>query len=135
MVNASAYDSTVTSAAKKWNNTGPVTITKTSTNYKGTVSQYADPDTSTIAKFDNYTSSNRHLTSWYIFINQPLIDGSGYSTDKKATILAHEFGHAIGLNDLYDASYNIGVLMYGYDNGTATNPTQADVTGAKEAIK
>ena len=45
-------------------------------------------------------------------------------------VLAHEFGHAIGLKDLSNAQ-NINKLMYGYSNGTATAPALADIWGAK----
>lgn len=50
--------------------------------------------------------------------------------------LGHEFGHGIGLLDLYSDS-NANKLMYGYGNPsrTTTTPHSRDVDGAKEATK
>lgn len=46
-----------------------------------------------------------------------------YSIEEET--LAHEFGHAIGLYDLYEAK-NKDKIMYGYRVGrTATRPGQA----------
>lgn len=47
-----------------------------------------------------------------------------------STTLAHEFGHAIGLNDLYD-DQNVNKLMYGVSSRTVSSPTTSDKWGAK----
>ena len=45
------------------------------------------------------------------------------------TTIAHEFGHAIGLRDLY-SSTNANKLMYGFENRTPSGPTLLDKWGA-----
>lgn len=118
----SEYRSYVTSGASKWS--GTVTITnKTDGSGTGKIGTVYDPNTYIVAAFCNFsTNSSGHLTSWQILMNR--------AYDQSATILAHELGHAIGLNDLY-ASKNSGKLMYGYTGGTATGPTSSDKWGAK----
>lgn len=49
---------------------------------------------------------------------------------QSSTILEHELGHVIGLNDLYE-SRNQNKLMYGYSNTSASSPTSLDIWGAK----
>ena len=93
--------------------------------------EYYDANTSTIAAFYNYSSASDHLFAWNIKINLALI--GNYTEDQRRGILSHEFGHAVGLNDLQNSS-NIGVLMYGYVSNS-TYPTGADKTGAIEAAK
>lgn len=77
----------------------------------------------TPARFVNYSSnSSGHLTSWTIEVN----------TATNATVtsydVAHEFGHVIGLNDLYN---DMTLLMFGGLGGTATTATAKDRAGAK----
>ncbi len=119
---SSTYKSYVTTGANKWS--GTMTITnKTDGSGTGEISTYNDPNTSTTAKFCEYSSNNSgHLTSWKIKINR--------AKTVTATTLAHEFGHVIGLNDLYE-SQNSNRLMYGYSSRTVTSPSSLDKWGAK----
>lgn len=55
------------------------------------------------------------------------------SSSKNQETIAHEFGHAIGLNDL-KLSGNSGLLMYGFSSRTASSPTSKDIAGAKKAV-
>ena len=73
----------------------------------------------------NVDSSNNHFNGkWFIRINLHKI---GVYT---STVAAHEFGHAIGLDDLTSSSNN-NKLMY-YSNATsASGPTTADKMGAQ----
>lgn len=98
----STYKSYVTAGASKWS--GTVTITnKTDGSGTGTISTFSDSNSSTIAEFCDYKSdSSGHLTKWKIRMNR--------AKTVTAKALAHEFGHAIGLNDLYE-SKNSGKLM------------------------
>jgi len=118
----STYKSYVTNGASKWS--GTVTITNM-TNGTGTglIRTFNNPNTSAVAWFTNFSAnSSGHLTSWVIEMNR--------SKTQSSTVLAHEFGHAIGLNDLY-ARKSSNKLMYGYTSGTATGPTSSDKWGAK----
>lgn len=83
------------------------------------------PGSGTVAQFYGYSSDAQgHLYYWKIDMNWT----KSYSNADWAEILAHEFGHAFGLNDLYNSS-NSNKLMYGYTNGTATRPTATDIKG------
>jgi len=90
--------------------------------YTGTVSVFNDSSSGVFAEtYDFVPDSNGHLTSWKIRIN----------TAKTVTAVtcAHELGHVLGLNDLYE-SRNYNKLMCGYENlRTATAPTSADING------
>jgi hypothetical protein len=128
----STYASYIKDGAARWNSVGPVSFFNTNTTNKGVFSAYADPDTSTVAFFGNYSSTNGHLSSWNIFLNIPKLDAK--TVEGRKVTMAHELGHSIGLNDLY-SSNNIGVLMYGYSDRNATYPTAADKAGATEGVK
>ena len=119
----SAYKSYVTSGASMWSGTVNI-INKTDGSGTGQIDTFYDSDTYIVAKFyDYYADSNTgHLISWKISMNR--------AYNQSAVVLAHELGHAIGLNDLY-ASKNSGKLMYGYTDTTATSPTTSDKWGAK----
>lgn len=117
------YKSYTTTGASKWS--GTVTITnKEDGTGQGKINTYHGGCNSiSVAEFCNYSAnSSGHLTKWEISINR--------DKTANAVTLAHEFGHAIGLSDLY-ASKNSDKLMYGYATGTATRPTTADKWGAK----
>lgn len=90
----------------------------------GKIRTFNDASDSTIAKFCEYTTSvtTGHLISWCIRIN--------LSRNVTPIVMAHEFGHAIGLKDLY-TSQSSDKLMYFQDSTTATAPTSADIWGAK----
>jgi len=113
------YRMYVTMGANYWS--GTVTITnKTDGSGTGKISTYSNPNTYTIAFFGEYSSNSYgHLTSWKIKMNR--------AKTVTPRVLAHEFGHAIGLNDLNSSNK----LMYGYSGGTATSATSSDLWGAK----
>lgn len=91
---------------------------------------YVDPYDNTsananfLADLGYCTDGNGHLTSWSIKMNLNNI------ANVNATTLAHEFGHMIGLTDLYEEA-SINKLMYGYSNRTAPSPTALDKWGAR----
>lgn len=118
----STLKSYVTSGASKWSGTVSI-VNKSDGSGTGEISTFYNAGTSVGAKFcDFLTDSSGHLTSWYIQMNR-------YYTQSAVTI-AHEFGHAIGLNDLY-GNISSNKLMYGFSGRTATSPTSADKWGAK----
>jgi len=128
-----SYTQYVTSGVSKWSGTVSISYKTSPLLSQGAVSVYTDPDTSTVAEFYNYSSnSSGHLTSWEIRFNKSIMDGR--TTTKNETTAAHEFGHAIGLNDLKHST-NQSQLMYGYSDRTATAPSTKDIIGAKEATK
>ena len=118
----STYRSYVTTGASLWS--GIVTITnKSDGTGTGEISTFYNPNVGVVAQFYEYSAdTSGHLTSWKIQINR--------AKNVNATVIAHEFGHAIGLNDLYE-DQNIDKLMYGLTSGTATSPTTSDAWGAK----
>ncbi|NSW89538.1 MAG: hypothetical protein HPY74_02455 [Firmicutes bacterium] len=85
----SQYQTITINGAAKWS---IINIVRTSSPV-GEVYTYSDENSYTVAAFCEYSSdSNGHLTNWKIKIN----------TAKNPTevTMAHEFGHAAGLNDL-----------------------------------
>lgn len=116
------YRGYVTEGALMWQ--GTVSIQQ-SINGTGLIKTVYSPGIPQAAYFTDYLGNadgNGHLYSWSIVINR--------AKNVSARTLAHEFGHAIGLNDLY-SDLNAGKLMYGYSDGTATGPTSSDIWGAK----
>lgn len=91
---------------------------------------YSDSNSSTVAAFYNYFSNTYgHLTKWSVKMNTSIMGGR--TSAKNQETMAHELGHAIGLNDLY---LSAGVLMYEYSSCTSSSPTYKDITGAKKAV-
>lgn len=130
----SKYKSFVTSGAAKWNNTGVTNIIAGTVGVGGHVYKYTDANTSTIAAVGgNFYSSTGHWSSWYMKMNTSKLDS--YTSALSNGVIAHEFGHVIGLRDLYTAP-NTDKLMYAYVNPNTftTSPTSADIAGAKKAI-
>ncbi|MDQ0887912.1 hypothetical protein QFZ81_003000 [Paenibacillus sp. V4I9] len=129
--NSPTLDSTmvsdVTSAASRWSK---VTFTESTGNYTGYVNQISDSNSDVAAEFWMFASdSSGHLYNWSININKYLTDQ--YTSPQRRGVITHEFGHAVGLNDIYNS---IGVNMYAYMSGwTAYFPTSYDLIGADEA--
>jgi len=117
---SSTYKKYVTDGAALWNPT--INISENS-NAVGTIYTFNYTGTTIVAAFCNFESdSSGHLTTWEIKMNR--------AKAVNKLVLAHEFGHAIGLYDLYNNS-NMDKLMYGYECSTATAPTAADKMGAR----
>lgn len=70
----------------------------------------------------NYINPAGHITSWRIDLN--------YRFTITEVTVAHEFGHVLGLRDLY-ASNNNNKLMYYSETRTSTNPTKHEYYAAK----
>lgn len=126
------YVNYVINGATKWNNTGIFSITRSAVvTTNGSISTFSDPNGS-VASFYNYSSnSSGHLTSWYIKMNTAIMGNRG--AEQNNATMAHELGHAMGLNDL-KLDGNIDKLMYGYSNRTATSPTEKDKIGANKIL-
>lgn len=70
-----------------------------------------------------YADANGHLTSCKLLINL-------YYPVEISTV-THEFGHVIGLNDLY-SNMNRNKIMFGtYEERTVSTPQSLDIWGAK----
>lgn len=108
--------------AAKWEPCGTIEYSSGESYYEGgLIGTFDGGISNTVAKFYDYVSdSDGHLRTWKIDIN--------WRKNATSTTLAHEFGHAWGLNDLY-SSFNSNKLMYGYSTRTATNPTSTDIKG------
>lgn len=114
---------TVRNGASKWSSYGSITESSSAI---GTICTFYDSNTTTVAKFYNYSSnSSGHLTSWKIGWNR--------AKSPTATTMAHEFGHAYGLNDLQD-TMNTNKLMFGTESRTATGPTTQDGKGFRVIV-
>ena len=74
-------------------------------------------------------NANGHTTNWQITLRATDEEGE-LITEIPAKEIAHEFGHIIGLKDLY-ASENTGKLIYWHENYIANSPTASDIWGAK----
>jgi hypothetical protein len=111
----STYKKYVTDGAALWN---PTILISENPNAIGTISTFYYDNTGIIAAFGEFSSdSSGHLTSWKIKMNR--------AKAVNKIILAHEFGHAIGLLHVNDIS-NSDKLMYKNNSTTATAPTAAD---------
>ena len=69
------------------------------------------------------TNSDGHLSSWVITLNR--------AKNVNAKIIAHEFGHILGLVDLYDNSNNDKLMYHAPALSSAQAPTAQDIIGAK----
>lgn len=116
------YKGFVTTGASRWRGIVNI-VNKTDGSGTGKISTYNDPESGVTAHFCEARADRAgHLTSWSIKINR--------AYQISATTLSHEFGHVIGLNDLYDESNN-NKLMYGYSNKVVSYPTALDKCGAE----
>ena len=121
--NLNNYKDCVEKAADKWSGIATIAFRHNSSGTGEIYTGYAE--IGVVAQFCDYNANKSgHLTSWKMLLN---LNNSDYLTE---TVIAHEFGHAIGLNDLY-ASKNSGKLMYGYDTQTDKKPTESDKLGAQ----
>ncbi|WP_338778568.1 hypothetical protein [Metabacillus sp. FJAT-52054] len=125
-----SYKNFILDGAQKWKNTGVITFNYATSFRTGSFLRYTDSSSDTVAAFYDYQSSNYHLYHWKIKLNTHHMDGRGSTAN--ATTVAHELGHATGLNDLYSFA-NTGKLMYGYSSRTVTYPVASDISGAKVA--
>ena len=118
----------ISQGAGKWGNNNPFKIEYDAASI-GTVMVSAQVDPDAWADFNGYSADSAgHLTSWFIRLN------SAYLNNITPLVIAHEFGHAFGLADLYNSS-NSNKLMYGtYDEQNPPNltaPAAKDMWGAK----
>lgn len=119
---SSSLKTKVNDGASKWNSDFSI-ICKTDGSGLGKIRAMTNSNTSIVAQFQGVSdSSTGHILQWEILIN--------LAHQQTAITFAHEFGHAIGLADLY-SSQNTGKLMYGIESRTATGPTDLDLWGAK----
>ena len=126
------YRMAANAGASKWKDTVTITNSTSSTN-SGYIYTFNDSNTSILGVFHDYSSNGQgHLISWKIKFNKTALDT--FTVAQVAVIAAHEFGHAIGMYDLYQIGNN-DKLMYAYWPYTTVSPTAKDILGAKEATR
>lgn len=126
------YKSYVTGGAKLWNDTGVVTF-KQSKNSPNRMYTYNDKNTN-VAGLCARTgvSANGKILVFEIRLNKYHFKKMGKKLNK--ALVAHEFGHALGLEDLYN-DCNRGQIMNGSSRRTAIKPSAKDIKGAKYATR
>lgn len=129
---STTYKSYSSTGASRWNATGIINIRNVATS-SNLVTSHGGPDSGTVAVTRSWTNSaTGHKTRWEISYNRYVM-GKRTSAQNNGTA-THEFGHTIGLADLYNAS-NKNKMMYGRSDRTVYSPTSYDKTGAREAVK
>ncbi|MED4128161.1 hypothetical protein [Shouchella miscanthi] len=74
-----------------------------------------------------------HITKWEMNFNTYAMNNRTDAANRGTA--THEFGHTVGMLDLYNST-NKNKILYGYGNTrTVTTPQAADKTGMKEATK
>lgn len=115
------YRNFIIQGAALWTNYSDITVSQSSSAV-GEVLTYTSSSDGYNAKFyDQKADFSGHLTGWKIGMNR--------SNTPNAISMAHEFGHAIGLDDLSGLA-NTNKLMYGSASTTAIYPTAFDKWGA-----
>lgn len=128
----SKYKSYVSHAVKAWKDTGVVSF-KRDKSSKNKVRMGSNKDTSYVAVCTSYFNVNSgKITKFEIVLNQDKMKKFS-DTNNKGTV-AHEFGHSLGLLDLYE-SYNKSQLLYGINSRKVIKPSKKDIIGAKYATR
>lgn len=110
-------------AAESWSSVVTFTrVENTRDPAEGFLISYYNPTAPAATFVSTSTDSNGHFVSWTVKFNRK----HGIS---KGTA-AHEFGHAIGLNDLTGES-NSGSIMYYPKIGSVLQPKPKDLKGAR----
>lgn len=112
------YKQKVYAGANFWS--GNATITENGPNATGLISTINSSSNVITTTYIYTVNTYGHITSWEIELN----------TAKAVTpqCIAHEFGHILGLTDLFE-SRNINKLMYYDITSTATTATSSDIKG------
>ncbi len=94
--------------------------------FSGNVIKVQQGDTDVVASvtIQSVDEDTHHITRWEMNINQH------HLASVTPDVIAHEFGHVIGLADLYE-EYNQDKIMYGINTENFLSPTQQDLWGAK----
>jgi hypothetical protein len=136
-LNSNNRKTIVRSGAAKWSHPYEITEMSTFQSTTGTIntfSQVKNPDTGEVAIARRFKSGspnsdghmNVNTVSWGIQINRHT-DANGLLTNVS---IAHEFGHAYGLRDLYNDCNKDKLMYYNATLGTATGITAFDLNGA-----
>lgn len=115
---STTYRNLVNSATSLWANTMTISYNANST---GTISTYYDSEDSTIGETVVFAGSNGHITNWNMHLNRA-------RSELNLVTIAHEFGHVIGLVDLYVCKTSVMSSPY---TGLYSDVTELDHWGAK----
>lgn len=132
----SALDATykryATGGAKLWNDTGVVTF-KQSKNSPNRIYTINNKNTKANGLcYRTKVNASGKILAFKIELNKYYL--KNISDKKKKATAAHEFGHALGLADLYN-DYNRNQIMCGNGRRTTTKPSAKDIKGAKYATR
>lgn len=118
----------VSHAVKVWKDSGTVTF-KRSTSSPNKIVTGSNKDTSVVAVCTtNFSKTTGKISKFKITLIQNKM--KHISDEKNKGTVAHEFGHSLGLLDLYE-SYNKNQLLYGIDSRKSIKPSKKDIIGAK----
>ena len=118
---SSTLKSYVRSGAAKWSGTATINEKLDGTGV-GSIMTFYNGESNIAALTAISAGNNGHLVWFDMSINR--------AKTISAVTIAHEFGHALGLTDLYEGE-NVNKLMYYTQASTANNPTTADKRGAR----
>jgi len=120
--------------ASLWTTSVPeLTITEISSGGVFNVyTEYKSLDTcvASVSSFGSYAivdgnSNHMHYTGADIFLNTARMP---MGSTNNVPVVTHEFGHAIGLKDIYTRK---DIIMYGYSPNPITSPQSYDINGAR----
>jgi len=128
----------ISRGATTWNSHGIVSIARNGPGPRGIIKESFIANSNVIARVDSerYNSSGHFIVDDFsihgVYSWEMLINSNGYLPQRTThLIIAHEFGHIIGLADLYNDNNSDKLMFHSTQGWEATGPTVADRNGAR----